>query len=161
MVGNNSASVVSDAILKGVTPAEDVEALYEAMLSGRNEGSPDRIVDGPPRARILQYARICSLQRGDQRERRPHAGVRLRRLVHRLGVAAKLGRTEDAAMLEKAAQNYPQRLRREDEPHARAATKTARSRRRSAPTSGATPTPKATPGTTPGRYSTTSRDWPT
>ncbi len=40
MVGNNSASVVSDAILKGITPAEDVDDLYAAMLSGRMKVHP-------------------------------------------------------------------------------------------------------------------------
>ena len=40
MVGNNSASVVSDAILKGVTPEEDVETLYEAMASGIDKVHP-------------------------------------------------------------------------------------------------------------------------
>ena len=40
MVGNNSASVVSDAILKGVTPEEDVETLYEAMASGTDKVHP-------------------------------------------------------------------------------------------------------------------------
>ena len=37
MVGNNSASVVADAIMKEVTPAEDVATLYEAMVSGRTK----------------------------------------------------------------------------------------------------------------------------
>ena len=41
MVGNNSASVVSDAILKGVTPAEDVATLYKAMMSGRTKVHPE------------------------------------------------------------------------------------------------------------------------
>lgn len=40
MVGNNSASVVSDAILKGVTPEEDVETLYEAIASGTDKVHP-------------------------------------------------------------------------------------------------------------------------
>lgn len=40
MVGNNSASVVSDAILKGVTPEEDIATLYEAMLAGRRKVHP-------------------------------------------------------------------------------------------------------------------------
>ena len=40
MVGNNSASVVSDAILKGVTPEGDVETLYEAMASGTDKVHP-------------------------------------------------------------------------------------------------------------------------
>jgi len=41
MVGNNSASVVSDAIVKGITPAEDVATLYEAMMSGRSKVHPE------------------------------------------------------------------------------------------------------------------------
>ena len=40
MVGNNSASVVADAILKGVTPEEDIATLYEAMLHGRKAVHP-------------------------------------------------------------------------------------------------------------------------
>ena len=40
MVGNNSASVVADAILKGVTPEEDVATLYGAMLAGRDKVHP-------------------------------------------------------------------------------------------------------------------------
>lgn len=40
MVGNNSASVVSDAILKGITPDEEIETLYEAMLAGRGKVHP-------------------------------------------------------------------------------------------------------------------------
>ena len=105
MVGNNSASVVSDAILKGITPAEDIDELYEAMLSGRTKVHPTVSSTGrlgheyyntlgyvpynvginENVARTLEYAYDdwCIAQ-----------------------VAAKLGRTEDAAMLEKAAQNY-------------------------------------------------------
>lgn len=41
MVGNNSASVVADAILKGVTPQEDIEILYEAMLHGAENVHPE------------------------------------------------------------------------------------------------------------------------
>ncbi len=105
MVGNNSASVVSDAILKGITPEEDVATLYEAMLSGRTKVHPT--VNSTGRlgheyydslgyvpydvgihenvARTLEYAYDdwCVAQ-----------------------VARKLGRTEDAAMLEKASQNW-------------------------------------------------------
>ena len=105
MVGNNSASVVSDAILKGITPAEDVDVLYEAMLSGRTKVHPTVSSTGrlgheyyntlgyvpynvginENVARTLEYAYDdwCIAQ-----------------------VAAKLGRTEDAVMLEKASQNY-------------------------------------------------------
>ena len=105
MVGNNSASVVSDAILKGVTPAEDVEELYNAMLSGRTQVHPTVSSTGrlgheyynslgyvpynvginENVARTLEYAYDdwCIAQ-----------------------VARKLGRTEDAELLEKAAQNY-------------------------------------------------------
>ena len=105
MVGNNSASVVSDAILKGITPAEDVEELYDAMLSGRTQVHPTVSSTGrlgheyynslgyvpynvginENVARTLEYAYDdwCIAQ-----------------------VARKLGRTEDAELLEKAAQNY-------------------------------------------------------
>lgn len=40
MVGNNSASVVADAILKGITPADYSEALYKAMLATANSRHP-------------------------------------------------------------------------------------------------------------------------
>ena len=105
MVGNNSASVVSDAILKGVTPAEDVEELYEAMLSGRTQVHqtvsstgrlgheyynslgyvPYNVGINENVARTLEYAYDdwCIAQ-----------------------VARRLGRTEDAELLEKASQNY-------------------------------------------------------
>lgn len=85
MVGNNSASVVSDAILKGVTPEEDIATLYEAMLAGRDQGAPAGLLDRAARTRVLQHAGLCALRRGYQRERGPHFGIRLRRLVHRAG----------------------------------------------------------------------------
>ncbi|MDR2413574.1 MAG: GH92 family glycosyl hydrolase, partial [Odoribacteraceae bacterium] len=40
MIGNNSASVVSDAIVKGVTPPEIAGALHEAMLATANSVHP-------------------------------------------------------------------------------------------------------------------------
>ena len=105
MVGNNSASVVSDAILKGVTPGEDIATLYEAMLSGREKVHP--AVSSTGRlgheyyntlgyvpynvginenvARTLEYAYDdwCIAQ-----------------------VAKMLGKGEDAERLEKASKNY-------------------------------------------------------
>ncbi len=105
MVGNNSASVVSDAILKGITPQEDIATLYEAMLAGRDKVHPQVSSTGrlgheyyntlgyvpynvginENVARTLEYAYDdwCIAQ-----------------------VAAKLGKTEDVAMLEKASQNW-------------------------------------------------------
>ena len=105
MVGNNSASVVSDAILKGITPQEDIATLYEAMLAGRDKVHPQVSSTGrlgheyyntlgyvpynvginENVARTLEYAYDdwCIAQ-----------------------VAAKLGKAEDAAMLEKASQNW-------------------------------------------------------
>ena len=105
MVGNNSASVVADAILKGVTPAEDVATLYEAMLAGRDKVHPSVSSTGrlgheyyntlgyvpynvginENAARTLEYAYDdwCIAQ-----------------------VARKLGKTEDAAALEEASRNY-------------------------------------------------------
>jgi len=40
MVGNNSASIVSDAILKGITAEKDQLPLYEAMLTSANNTHP-------------------------------------------------------------------------------------------------------------------------
>ena len=105
MVGNNSASVVSDAILKGVTPEEDIATLYEAMLAGRRKVHPTVSSTGrlgheyyntlgyipydvginENVARTLEYAYDdwCIAQ-----------------------VAKMLGKDEDAKRLEKASQNY-------------------------------------------------------
>ena len=105
MVGNNSASVAADAILKGITPEGDVATLYEAMLHGRTAVHPTVSSTGrlghayyntlgyvpynvginENAARTLEYAYDdwCIAQ-----------------------VAKKLGKTDDAAMLEKASQNY-------------------------------------------------------
>ena len=41
MVGNNSASVVADGILKGLVSREDAEKLYEAMVFGANHVHPE------------------------------------------------------------------------------------------------------------------------
>ena len=105
MVGNNSASVVSDAIVCGVTPEEDIETLYEAMLSGRQKVHPEVSSTGrlgyeyyntlgyvpydvginENVARTLEYAYDdwCIAQ-----------------------AARHLGHDGDAEILEKAAQNY-------------------------------------------------------
>ncbi|WP_290539600.1 GH92 family glycosyl hydrolase [Alistipes sp.] len=105
MVGNNSASVVADAMLKGITPEEDVATLYEAMLAGRDKVHPEASSTGrlgheyynslgyvpynvginENAARTLEYAYDdwCIAQ-----------------------AAKMLGRDEDAARLEKAARNY-------------------------------------------------------
>lgn len=40
MIGNNSASVVADGILKGLVSREDAEKLYEAMVYGANHVHP-------------------------------------------------------------------------------------------------------------------------
>ena len=105
MVGNNSASVVADAILKGVTPAEDVATLYEAMLAGRDKVHPT--VSSTGRLGHEYYNTLGYV---------PY-NVKINENVARTleyayddwciaQVAAKLGRSEDAAKLEKAAQNY-------------------------------------------------------
>ncbi len=105
MVGNNSASVVADAILKGITPEEDIATLYEAMLAGRSKvhsmvsstgrwgheyyntlGYVPYDVDIPENvARTLEYAYDdwCIAQ-----------------------VAKLLGRAEDVRILEEASRNY-------------------------------------------------------
>ena len=105
MVGNNSASVVSDAILKGITPQKDIATLYEAMLAGRDKVHPTVSSTGrlgheyyntlgyvpydvginESAARTLEYAYDdwCIAQ-----------------------VAKMLGKGGDAERLEKASQNY-------------------------------------------------------
>ena len=105
MVGNNSASVVSDAILKGITPQEDIATLYEAMLAGRDKVHPTVSSTGrlgheyyntlgyvpydvginESAARTLEYAYDdwCIAQ-----------------------VAKKLGKTGDVDRLERASANY-------------------------------------------------------
>ena len=41
MVGNNSASVVADAILKGITPEEDWQILYDCIVHGTENVHPE------------------------------------------------------------------------------------------------------------------------
>ena len=105
MVGNNSASVVSDAILKGVTPAEDVETLYEAMLSGRTKVHPT--VSSTGRLGHEYYNTLgyvpCNVGINENVARTLEYAYDDWCIAQ---VAEKLGKTEDAAMLEKAAQNY-------------------------------------------------------
>ena len=105
MIGNNSASVVSDAIVKGITPEEDIETLYQAMMHGRSHVHPEISSTGrlgheyydslgyvpyncgiaENVARTLEYAYDdwCILQ-----------------------AAEHLGKDSDTAMLAKAAMNY-------------------------------------------------------
>jgi hypothetical protein len=41
MVGNNSASVVADAVLKGLTRKEDIQALYDCIVYGTENVHPE------------------------------------------------------------------------------------------------------------------------
>ena len=41
MVGNNSASVVADAVLKGITPEEDWQVLYDCIVHGTENVHPE------------------------------------------------------------------------------------------------------------------------
>ena len=105
MVGNNSASVVSDAILKGVTPAEDVGELYEAMMSGRTKVHPQ--ISSTGRLGHEYYNTLgyvpCNVGINENVARTLEYAYDDWCIAQ---VAEKLGKTEDAAMLEKAAQNY-------------------------------------------------------
>ena len=105
MVGNNSASVVSDAILKGVTPAEDVGELYEAMISGRTKVHPE--ISSTGRLGHEYYNTLgyvpCNVGINENVARTLEYAYDDWCIAQ---VAEKLGKTEDAAMLEKAAQNY-------------------------------------------------------
>ena len=105
MVGNNSASVVSDAILKGVTPAEGVDELYEAMMSGRTKVHPE--ISSTGRLGHEYYNTLgyvpCNVGINENVARTLEYAYDDWCIAQ---VAEKLGKTEDAAMLEKAAQNY-------------------------------------------------------
>lgn len=105
MVGNNSASVVSDAILKGVTPVEDVGELYEAMMSGRTKVHPE--ISSTGRLGHEYYNTLgyvpCNVGINENVARTLEYAYDDWCIAQ---VAEKLGKTEDAAMLEKAAQNY-------------------------------------------------------
>lgn len=105
MVGNNSASVVSDAILKGVTPAEDVGELYKAMMSGRTKVHPE--ISSTGRLGHEYYNTLgyvpCNVGINENVARTLEYAYDDWCIAQ---VAEKLGKTEDAAMLEKAAQNY-------------------------------------------------------
>ena len=46
MVGNNSASVVADAILKGITPEEDWQVLYDCIVHGTENVHPSASSSG-------------------------------------------------------------------------------------------------------------------
>ena len=105
MVGNNSASVVADAILKGITPEEDIETLYEAMISGRGKVHPE--VSSTGRLGHEYYNTLGYVPY--------NVGINenvARSLEYAYDdwciarVARKLGRAEDAAKLEQAAMNY-------------------------------------------------------
>ena len=105
MVGNNSASVVSDAIMCGVTPEEDIEILYEAMMSGRTKVHPE--VSSTGRLGHEYYNTIGYVP--------CDAGIResvARSLEYAYDdwciaqVAEKLGRPADAEMLRAASLNY-------------------------------------------------------
>ncbi len=105
MVGNNSASVVADAILKGITPEEDIETLYEAMLSGRTKVHPEVSSTGRLGHEYYNTLGYVPYNEGI------HENV-ARTLEYAYDdwciaqVARKLGREEDAAMLEKASHNW-------------------------------------------------------
>ena len=105
MVGNNSASVVSDAILKGITPTEDVDVLYEAMLNGRTKVHPE--ISSTGRLGHEYYNTLgyvpCNVGINENVARTLEYAYDDWCIAQ---VAEKLGKTEDAAMLEKAAQNY-------------------------------------------------------
>lgn len=105
MVGNNSASVVADAILKGVTPEEEVETLYEAILHGRTAVHPS--VSSTGRLGHEYYNTLGYVP--------CDAGINesvARTLEYAYDdwciarVARKLGKADDAAAIAAAAQNW-------------------------------------------------------
>ena len=105
MVGNNSASVVSDAILKGVTPEEDIATLYEAMLAGRRKVHPTVSSTGR-----WGYEYYNTLGYVPYDVNIPENAARTLEYAYDdwciAQVAKMLGKDEDAKRLEKASQNY-------------------------------------------------------
>ena len=105
MVGNNSASVVADAILCGVTPEEDIATLYEAMVSGRTKVHPE--VSSTGRLGHEYYNTIgyvpCNVGINESVARSLEYAYDDWCIAQ---VARKLGRDEDAETFEKASQNY-------------------------------------------------------
>ena len=105
MVGNNSASVVSDAILKGVAPEEEIATLYEAMLHGRTAVHPTVSSTGR-----LGHEYYNTLEYVPYDVNIPENVARTLEYAYDdwciAQVAKKLGKTDDAAMLEKASKNY-------------------------------------------------------
>jgi putative alpha-1,2-mannosidase len=76
MIGNNSASVVADAYIKGVR-GQDIETLWQALKHGANNEGPMQAVG---RAGVAYYNELGYVPYDvDQRERGAHAGIRLRR----------------------------------------------------------------------------------
>ena len=105
MVGNNSASVVADAILKGITPEEDVETLYEAMLSGREKVHPEVSSTGRLGHEYYNTLGYVPYDVGiNENVARTLEYAYDDWCISR--VARKLGRDEDAAKLEEASRNY-------------------------------------------------------
>ena len=105
MVGNNSASVVADAILKGVTPAGEVATLYEAMMHGRTAVHPE--VSSTGRCGHEYYNTLgyvpCNVGINENVARTLEYAYDDWCIAQ---VARKLGKADDAAMLEKASQNW-------------------------------------------------------
>ncbi len=105
MVGNNSASVVADAILKGVTPDADLETLYTAMLRGRDTVHPTVSSTGRLGHQYYNTLGYVPCDKGIN-----ESAARTLEYAYDdwciAQVAEKLGRSEDAARLTKASQNY-------------------------------------------------------
>ncbi len=105
MVGNNSASVVADAILKDVTPKEDIETLYEAMMHGRSAVHPD--VSSTGRLGHEYYNKLgyvpCNVGINESAARTLEYAYDDWCIAQ---VARKLGKVKDIAPLEKASRNF-------------------------------------------------------
>ncbi len=81
MIGNNSASVVADAYLKGLARLRHRNTL-QGHAAWNGKCASQSILHRTTRTSVLQQAGLRALQRGHQRECGAHAGVRLCRLDH-------------------------------------------------------------------------------
>ncbi len=118
MIGNNSASVLADAWMKGVR-VEDPQTLFEGLVHGANNVHPRVSSTGRRGHEYLQHAGLRALRRRYQRKCRAHARIRLQRLVHLShGRGAESSQGGDRPLC-LACDELSQRVRSRDAPHAR------------------------------------------
>lgn len=155
MIGNNSASIVADAYLKGLR-GYDIETLYEAMIHGTKNVHPE--VSSTGRLGHEYYNTLGYVPydvKINENAARTLEYAYADWTIYRLAKALNRPK-EEIDLFAKRSQNY-RNLFSPEYNLMRERTRMARSSRPSVPPNGVTPLPRATAGTTPGRFSTTRR----